>query len=204
MKFNNYNRAVITNALKRSNQRLVQLSKTIKRKDSAIVNHQLAPFQNGSYDKYLTTSKSGFDKFDIRAIMKDIESGKLDPSEANDFLVKAAGVRLSPDGEATATSEGGIDTVSETKKKAKDILGDNLSDEDLLSKYDDVVSTRDNFQYDYNDYVAEMGLEALESNPITSKLFRGGLDYDELIEVHKEMESELNKVRNKAITYGGN
>ena len=136
--------------------------------------------------------------------MKDIESGKLDPSEANDFLVKAAGVRLSPDGEATATSEGGIDTVSETKKKAKDILGDNLSDEDLLSKYDDVVSTRDNFQYDYNDYVAEVGLEALESNPITSKLFRGGLDYDELIEVHKEMESELNKVRNKAITYGGN
>ena len=204
MKFNNYNRAVITNALKRSNQRLVQLSKTIKKKDSAIVSHQLAPFQNGSYDKYLTTSKSGFDKFDIRSIMKDIESGKLDPSEANDFLVKAAGVRLSPDGEATATSEGGIDTVSETKKKAKDILGDNLSDEDLLSKYDDVVSTRDNFQYDYNDYVAEVGLEALESNPITSKLFRGGLDYDELIEVHKEMESELNKVRNKAITYGGN
>lgn len=204
MKFNNYNRAVITNALKRSNQRLVQLSKTIKKKDSAIVSHQLAPFQNGSYDKYLTTSKSGFDKFDIRAIMKDIESGKLDPSEANDFLVKAAGVRLSPDGEATATSEGGIDTISETKKKAKDILGDNLSDEDLLSKYDDVVSTRDNFQYDYNDYVAEVGLEALESNPITSKLFRGGLDYDELIEVHKEMESELNKVRNKAITYGGN
>ncbi len=204
MKFNNYNRAVITNALKRSNQRLVQLSKTIKRKDSAIVSHQLAPFQNGSYDKYLTTSKSGYDKFDIRAIMKDIESGKLDPSEANDFLVKAAGVRLSPDGEATATSEGGIDTVSETKKKAKDILGDDLSDEDLLSKYDDVVSTRDNFQYDYNDYVAEMGLEALESNPITSKLFRGGLDYDELIEIHKEMERELNKVRNKAITYGGN
>lgn len=204
MKFNNYNRAVITSALKRSNQRLVQLSKTIKKKDSAIVSHQLAPFQNGSYDKYLTTSKSGFDKFDIRAIMKDIESGKLDPSEANDFLVKAAGVRLSPDGEATATNEGGIDTVSETKKKAKDILGDNLSDEDLLNKYDDVVSTRDNFQYDYNDYVAEVGLEALESNPITSKLFRGGLDYDELIEVHKEMERELNKVRNKAITYGGN
>ena len=83
-------------------------------------------------------------------------------------------------------------------------LLDKLSDQDLLDKYDDVVSTRDNFQYDYNDYVAEVGLEALESNPITSKLFRGGLDYDELIEVHKEMENELNKVRNKAITYGGN
>lgn len=203
MKFNNYNRAVITNALKRSNQRLVQLSKTLN-PNSAILSHQLAPFQNGSYDKYLTTSKSGFDKFNIRSIMKDIESGKLDPSEANDFLVKAAGVRLSPDGEATATSEGGIDTISETKKKARDILGDKLSDQDLLQKYDDIVSTRDNFQFDYDAFAEEFGPEVIESNPITSKLFKGGLTYDELIEVHKEMESELNKVRNKAITYGGN
>lgn len=203
MKFNNYNRAVITEALKRSNQRIVQLSKTLS-SDSAIVKNQLAPFQNGSYDKYLSTSKSGFDKFNIRKIMKDIETGALDPSEANDFLVKAAGVRLSPDGDATKTSEGGISTTKQIKEEAKSIVKDYKNDKDLLQKFEDIVDMRDNFQFDYKDYSESVTNEQIENDPIISKLYNGGLSYDELKEVHDEIRRQLKKEANKAITYGGN
>ena len=217
MKFNNYNRAVLQSALKRSNQRLVQLGKSLDPQfqsrrlsnsqetvDSAIYKRAIAPFSNETYGKYLGKSKSGYDKFDIRLILKDIESGKLDPSEANDFLVKAAGVRLSPDGDITPTSEGGIETISEVKEEAIKTVQEYKDTKELLEKFDDIIDMRDNFNVDYDAYSKEFGPEKIESDPIVSKLFDGGLVYDELKLIHDEMKSQLDKQRNKAITYGGN
>ena len=159
MKFSNLSRAVITGALKKSNQRLVQMTKTLG-PDSAILSHQIAPFENGSYSKYMSTSKSGNIKFDIRQIMKDIESGAMDYSEANDFLAKAAGVRLSSNGEATHTNQGGIDTISETKRKARDMFG-GLSDEEVLKKYEEVVIGN---IYDITDRLEFIDFDASDDN----------------------------------------
>ena len=217
MKLNTYNRAVISSALKRSNQRIVQLSKKFDpgfasrysldktaEVESALVSHQLAPFQNSSYDKYLKTSKSGYTTFDIRKILKDIEKETLDPSEANDFLVKAAGVRFSPEGDATYTDEGGISTLGEVKKEAKDIVSTYDSDEDLLRKYEEIIDMRDNFQFDYKEYSDSVTNEQMENDPIISKLYNGGLNYDELKQVHDEIRRQIKKEANKAIMYGGN
>ena len=230
-------RAQITGALKKSNQRLAQLSKSLKqanahikdydpRRDSSIYKKEIAPFQNGVYDKYLTTSqgtetgtskvhgknvaKGGNDKFNIRAIMKDIENGTLDYSEANDFLVKAAGIRLNPDGEVTNTGAGGISTVTEIKDEARNMFGDEYKSDELLQMYDDVEEFRESFQTDYEEYVKEFRLSGLEKDEDIRRLkkdFRSKneyLDYDELVYIHKKMKDELNKASKPTKKYNGN
>ena len=200
------------------------------RNDSAIFKSVIAPFENSQYDKYLTKSSSGRKfyktvngervlknvttggnvKFDIRAIMKDIESGKLDYSEANDFLVKAAGLRISEDGTVTEAGSGGVSTLSEIKDEAVNMFGDELSEDELLNQYDDLMDFRESFQTDYEDYIAENTLEDFDNNPIVNRLKGENraegeyLDYEELIEIHKELRKGIKNAGGKAKKYGGN
>lgn len=248
MKFKTaHDRAQITSALKRSNERLASISRKMKkanasnpkydpRNDSAIFKSIIAPFENGRYDKYLTKSSAGKKfyktvngervlknvtqggnvKFDIRAIMKDIESGKLDYSEANDFLVKAAGLRISEDGTVTEAGSGGVSTLSEIKDEATNMFGDELAEDELLNQYDDLLEFRESFQTDYDDFKAENTLEDVDNNTIINRLKSENrsegeyLDYEELIEIHKELRkgiakySEGAKNHGKAKKYGGN
>ena len=222
MKFSNYTRAVITSALKRSNQRLAQISKNLPNEIdpatgkviySATQRSQIAPFVNSEYEKYLNESRSGNPTFDIRKILKAIERGDMDQSEANDFLVKAAGVRFSPDGEVVPTSEGGIKTTKDILKEAREKFGD-LPKEELLKKYEDMTEIREDFQFDYNALTEEVDISVLQNDPIMSKLFRpesedgtlrrGTLEYDELKEIHEEIKKNLGKSSSKALNYGGN
>ena len=223
----NYQRAVISSALKRSNQRLAQISKNIPNTIdpetsqtvySSIQRQQIAPFVNSEYAQYLKESKSGNPTFDIRKVLKDIESGALDPSEANDFLVKSAGIRFSPEGEIVQTSEGGIATTKEIVSKAKEALGADMPRDELMKRYADIVEIREDFNMDYNDYTEAFDKDTLKSNPITAKLFnpadtkqtRGQITYDEMKAIHDEIVKELGpkaqRAKNfgKPATYGGN
>ena len=221
MKLSNYQRAAITSALKRSNQRLAQISKYLPNQldettgqtiYSATQRAQIAPFANGEYDKYLRESRSGNPTFDIRKILKDIESEELDVSEANDFLVKAAGVRFAPDGDITQTSSGGIITTKEILKEARESFGD-LPKEELIRKYDEKTEIQEEFQFDYDAYTRAHDPEAMKSNPILSKLYRPEsdegtkrrppLDYDTLKEIHDELVKDLGTASKKAMNFGG-
>ena len=197
MKLSKYDRAQITSALKRSNQRLSQILTSLKAagvekpKESELYKSQVAHFKNGVYERFMSesqagikfyrkdprtgekklysTSKGGVDKFDIKSILNAIESGGLDYSEANDFLVSAAGIRLSPTGEVSQTSAGGIETISKIKKQARETLGD-MPDDELLQKYDELVDARANFRYDYKAFTEEYGASGVANNPIINKL----------------------------------
>ena len=233
-KLSNYQRAAITAALKRSNQRLAEISKHLpnkldtENKDpitgkapwiySSIQKQQIAPFVNSEYADYIKESKSGNPTFDIRKILKDIESGDMDPSETNDFLVKAAGLRFGPEGDITQTETGGIAKIKDLKAEAKEAIGRDLPTDQLLKDYDTIVEIREEFAEDYEDYQKEFGKDTLRNNPITAKLFnpedekgsRGTLVYEELKEIHQELKKGLNKraqrAKNlgKSVIYGGN
>ena len=231
-------RATITSALKKSNQRLAQLAKSLKQanavagkdydpwKSSSLLKGEIAEVENGVYGKYLTRSEAGKKfykyengkkvvknvttggnvKFDIRQIMKDIESGALDYSEANDFLVKAAGLRISENGEVTETETGGISTVSEIKKKAKEIFGENLPTGELLNKYDEMTEFRESFQQDYSDFKAQETLASVETDPMIQKLRNRApgqdyLDYEELSEIHQYIRDQLGRAKPSALNY---
>ena len=157
--------------------------------------------------KLYSTSKGGVDKFDIKSILNAIESGGLDYSEANDFLVSAAGIRLSPTGEVSQTSAGGIETISKIKKQARETLGD-MPDDELLQKYDELVDARANFRYDYKAFTEEYGASGVANNPIINKLFKenrpeNGLDYDTFLEIHREIIDQTEALKKKALYYGG-
>lgn len=218
-KLSNYSRAVITSAIKRSNERLREISKhlpntidpyTNKTVYSAIQKHEIAPFVNGEYGKYMRESKTGNPTFDIRKILKDIESGDLDPSETNDFLVKAAGIRFGPEGDITQTETGGIKKYSEIKKEAKEVIKDKVSDEELLKRYNDIVEIRDDFRFDYNDYTEEFGEDRIQNLPGYDAMKRSDTSYDEMIAFHDAMVKELGpraqraKNLGKSVIYGGN
>lgn len=218
-KLSNYSRAVITSAIKRSNERLREISKhlpntidpyTNKTVYSAIQKHEIAPFTNGVYGKYLRESKTGNPTFDIRKILKDIESGELDPSETNDFLVKAAGIRFGPEGDITQTETGGIKKYSEIKKEAKEVIKDKVSDEELIKRYNDIVEIRDDFRFDYNDYTETFGDEKIQNLPGYDAMKRSDTTYDDMIAFHDAMVKELGpraqraKNLGKSVIYGGN
>ena len=218
-KLSNYSRAVITSAIKRSNERLREISKhlpntidpyTNKTVYSAIQKHEIAPFTNGVYEKYLRESKTGNPTFDIRKILKDIDSGELDPSETNDFLVKAAGIRFGPEGDITQTETGGIKKYSEIKKEAKEVIKDKVSDEELLKRYNDIVEIRDDFRFDYNDYTETFGDEKIQNLPGYDAMKRSDTTYDDMIAFHDAMVKELGpraqraKNLGKSVIYGGN
>lgn len=218
-KLSNYSRAVITSAIKRSNERLREISKhlpntidpyTNKTVYSAIQKHEIAPFVNGEYGKYMRESKTGNPTFDIRKILKDIESGDLDPSETNDFLVKAAGIRFGPEGDITQTETGGIKKYSEIKKEAKEVIKDKVSDEELIKRYNDIVEIRDDFRFDYNDYTEEFGEDRIQNLPGYDAMKRSDTSYDEMIAFHDAMVKELGpraqraKNLGKSVIYGGN
>lgn len=246
-------RAMITSALKRSNQRLAQLSKTLKqanadkgfydpRTDSAIYKREIAPFMSDEYKQYMSTSKAGRvfykyengqkmvknvttggnDKFDIKKIMKAIESGQMDYSEANDFLVKAAGIRISEDGTVTPTSVGGISTTRDIKEEAALAIGDDFTDEELLQNYDELTDFRESFQTDYDAFKYQESLQAVdedetikrllgENRAVVGKVKKGKnkgqeihepLSYEELMKIHKKIKEELRT--GKKTVYGGN
>lgn len=214
-KLSNYSRAVITSAIKRSNERLREISKqlpntfdpyTNKTVYSAIQKHEIAPFTNGVYENYLRESKTGNPAFDIRKILKDIESGELDPSEANDFLVKAAGIRFSPDGEVTQTDTGGISKMSEIVKEAKDVVkgSENMTRRELLEKYEKIVEIRDDFTFDYKDYEEKFGADNIKLLPGYDAMTKSDKSYDEMQEFHDAMLKELNKRSRRALKQGGN
>ena len=233
MKLSAYDRAQITSALKRSNQRLAQIVKSLKAagvekpKESELYKSQIAHFKNGVYEKFIAESqagkefyrldpetgerklyavtKGGVDKFDIRSILKAIESDELDPSEANDFLVSAAGIRISPKGVVTPTSQGGIETISKIKKQARETFG-KLPDDELLQKYDELLDARSNFRYDYKAFTEEHGASGVQNNETIRKLFKenrpeNGLDYDTFLEIHREIINQTKSLKKKALYY---
>lgn len=250
MKLSKLTKASIRAALKRSNQRIAQIGNSVG-KNSTIYNNQIAPFVNTQYEEYLRTTeggkslgragkkgmvtKGGNIAFDIHKIMKAIESGKMDESEVNDFLLKATGNKINKDGDFVVgkvvkdeitgeeynVSQGGISTMKEIKEQAKKTIPNwkDYDSDELLQKYDDIIEARDNFQVDYDAYMEEYGLRTAKTDPTIKKLyknrfknnektgkkkkFRESFDYEDFIDVYKELKRQTAGLQKKAKTDPG-
>lgn len=103
----------VQSTLKRSNQRIAQLTKTFG-EDSATWRQEVGKFKKKGYSQWMSVSeggkkigragkqgketKGGNVKFDVRKINQAIRSGSVSRSEINRFLADAAGILIQPDG----------------------------------------------------------------------------------------------------------
>ena len=171
-------------------------------------------------------------KFDIKKILSAIESGEMSESEANDFLVKSTGYKITSDGELIKADSGGIETITNIRKKAKETIKnyEDYDPDELLDKYDEIVEAREDFQFDYDAYMEEYGPKSAKSDPTISKLYgktkyvkdkktgkrkRKGVreesfTYDDFIKVAKKLRDETKDLKRQAMknpgknVFGGN
>lgn len=138
---------IVQMALKKSNQRIVQLAKTYG-PSSPTFKKEVGIIFSGPMSEYRTESnitpasdyvrrkegveKVSYPKINIRKVNQDIRSGRLSLSEANNILGKLAGLKIDNEGNARPTKSGGaVKTVSQIRediKKRLRRLGDNIDD----------------------------------------------------------------------------
>lgn len=211
-RYNQLQTAQITSALKRANQRIVQLGKTYK-PQSHIFKQEAGKFLKGAYSKYVTYSKSGNIKFDIRAINKLIRSD-ANPSEVDRVLAEFAGIKVRPDGEIVEIKGGGVPTTTEVDKritKRLERLGEDwtqMSKQEIRGRGEMMYEFQENFQTTYETYIAKFGeAEARKDSTIQVLYgeFRGSkkkqLTYDELYRVKEKMQSYINEAASEALTF---
>ena len=203
--------AQITSALKRANQRIVQLGKTYD-PQSHIFKQEAGKFLKGAYKDYVTYSKSGNIKFDIRAINKLIRSD-ANPSEVDRVLAEFAGIKIRPDGEIVEIKGGGVPTTTEVDKritKRLERLGEDwtqMTKQEIRGRGEMMYEFQENFQTTYETYIAKFGeAEARKDSTIRVLYgeFRGSnkkLSYDELFNIKEKMQSYINAAANDALKF---
>lgn len=210
-RYNQLQTAQITSALKRANQRIVQLGKTYGQQ-SHIFKQEAGKYLKGAYKNYVTFSKSGNIKFDIRAINKLIRSD-ANPSEVDRVLAEFAGIKVRPDGEIVEVKGGGVPTTKEVDKritKRLERLGEDwtqMDKQEIRGRGEMMYEFQENFQTTYETYIAKFG-EAEASKDSTIRVlygeYRGSkkrLTYDELYSVKEKMQSYINEAANEALTF---
>ena len=210
-RYNQLQQAQITSALKRANQRIVQLGKTYD-PESHIFKQEAGKFLKGAYKDYVTYSKSGNIKFDIRAINKLIRSD-ANPSEVDRVLAEFAGIKVRPDGEIVEIKGGGVPTTQEVDKritKRLERLGEDwtqMSKQEIRGRGEMMYEFQENFQTTYETYIAKFG-EAEARKDSTIKVlygeFRGSnkkLTYDELYSIKEKMQTYINEAASEALAF---
>ena len=197
-------RPYVQSELKKINQRIAQIAKTYGQ-DSYTYKNAIAAFQKGPLSEFTSTSRSGNFTLDIRKIQKAIHSGSLNRSEANELLMRAAGIRINENGEVEKVGEGGIETVTEIRKKGKKKLENTFGEDSRdyttkeLDKFiEELNEFSASFQTAYNEAIKEVGTEKVYSDPVTGQLWGENrpsdhpLSYRQLTEIKKRLD-ELRK-----------
>ena len=200
----------VQSALKRSNQRIVQTIKTFG-KSSSIYKQNIGKFQKGPYSKYLSTSKSGNLKFDVRTINKLIRSGNVPRSEINQFLSEAAGIKIDPEGNVVKIENGGIPTVSEIEKKTRKKISSWGESEDMYNKQEvrdiaeQLAEFSENFQTTYEAYIANFGEASAREDSVVRELYGDyrahRLTYRQLQQIKNKMEADLKEAKEESLQF---
>lgn len=208
-RYNQLQTTQITNALKRSNQRISQLAKTYGR-NSSVYKQEAGKFMKGAYKSYISTSASGNIKFDIRAINKLIRS-QGDTSQVQRMLGEIAGIKFDPEGNLKQIKGAGVPTVSELTKRTEKKLerwGEDPGDytrKELQTLTETLAEFSENFQTAYNEYIATYGEAEARKDTTIQELYgdfrNKRLTYAELEKIKKRMEEMNAKAKDQALEF---
>lgn len=208
-KYNQLQTTQITSALKRANQRIAQISKTYGR-NSSVYKQEAGKFLKGAYQPYISTSKSGNIKFDIRSINKLIRS-QGDTSQVQRMLADIAGIKFDKEGDIKEIKGGGVPTVSELTKRTEKKLerwGEDPGEytkKELQKITETLAEFSENFQTAYNEYISKYG-EAEARKDTTIQTLYGDfrnkrLTYRELENIKARMEEMNAAARDEALQF---
>lgn len=197
-------RTVLQSSFKRSNQRIASLAKKYG-KHSAIYKNEVDKFSAPNYKRFMSTSKSGNLKFDVRSFNKYILSGKSDRSVVNQLLSQAAGIRIEKNGEVSQVKGSGIKTVGQIKKRAESramragMDPYEMTDEELTDFENKMLDFSSNFQAAYDRFIAEYGEKEAKSNDVISQMYdrTGRLTYRQMIDISREFNSYKDDMKRK-------
>ena len=208
-KYNQLQTTQISNALKRANQRIAQISKTYGR-NSSVYKQEAGKFLKGSYKPYISTSKSGNIKFDIREINKLIRS-QGDTSQVQRMLADIAGIKFDKEGDIKEIKGGGVPAVSELTKRTEKKLerwGEDPGEytkKELQKITETLAEFSENFQTAYNEYISKYG-EAEARKDTTIQTLYGDfrnkrLTYQKLENIKARMEEMNAAARDEALQF---
>ncbi len=199
----------INSALKRANQRIVQLAKTYG-KDSSVYKQEVGKFEKGAFSEYVKTSASGYKKFDIRSINKLIRS-QGNTSQVVRMIADMAGIMFDADGNMKQIKGGGVPTTSELDKRTEKKLerwGEDpgeVSKKELRKITEQLAQFSENFQTTYNTYFARFTESEARENAVVSQLYSENRDhrltYRQLEQIKEEMTKEIQAAQEEALRF---
>ena len=208
-RYNQLQTQQITNALKRSNQRIAQLAKTYGKK-SSVYKQEAGKFLKGAYKPYIGTSASGNIKFDIKAINKLIRS-QGDTSQVQRMLGEIAGIKFDSEGDIKQIKGAGVPTVSELTKRTEKKLerwGEDPGDytrKELQNLTETLAEFSENFQTAYNEYIATYGEAEARKDTTIQELYgdfrNKRLTYSELEKIKNRMEEMNARAKDQALEF---
>ena len=212
-------RTILQMTLKKSNQRIVQLSKTYG-PNSSLFKQATAVLQKSGVSQFVSQSKSGNIKVDIRKINRLIASGKANRNELNQVLAQIAGVKIDENGDIKELTNQGIKTVSQIRKDTKKKLANmgedpkEMTDKEVDRIAEKLAAFSEAFDTAYNVAISRLGEKKLSTDPITKKLWgsnrvrKGRLTYRELEEIMDRLQEMIQKSKQDALSVekknGGN
>lgn len=199
----------ISSALKRANQRIAQLGKTYGR-NSSVYKQEAAKFQKGAYKNYVSVSKSGNIKFDIRAINNLIRSDE-NPSKADRIIAEFAGLKFDTEGNPQKIKGAGVPTLTELDKRTEKKLerwGEDPGDKskaEIRKITEELAEFSENFQTSYEVYMALYG-EAEAREDTTIRQLYGDyrskrLTYRQLEAIKEKMDNKIKEAANEAVEF---
>ena len=224
--------AKIQQGLKKANQRIATLIKNYGA-DSDVVKNELAFLETSPNNRFRSktgagpgggnvkgrkktkSAAKGNIKIDVRAVNQAIRSGQLSRSEANNLLLKAAGMKIEPSGEVREVGVG-ITTVAALKQQARARLEsrgmepDEITDQDIDNEIRRQAELVNAFDTEYDEYIAERGIEKAHKRitKLDKKLFakrdkegkiiepRANLTTADIQEITKQMKKINDEKRN--------
>lgn len=209
-------RASLQSAFKRSNQRIVTLGKKFG-KTSPIYKNEIDKFFSPNYKQFMSTSKSGNLKFDVRSLNKYILSGEADRGVVNQLLTQAAGIRIDEQGNVYDVKNEGIKTVDQIRERARKRASrmgmdpHEMDNEELAQFENEMIDFGANFQVAYDAFIARYGEQAARDDIYIGQMYdRGGkrLSYNKMIEINRRFNSYKDNERKNIQSFedvnGGN
>ena len=208
-RYNQLQIAQVTSALKRANQRIAQLSKTYGR-NSSVYKQEAGKYLKGAYKDYVSFSKSGNVKFDIRSINKLLRSDAA-PGKVERIIAEFAGIKFDEEGNVRQIKGGGVPTLTELEHRTKKKLekwGEDPGDynkQELQSITEKLAEFSENFQTSYEVFMAKYG-EAEARKDSTIQLLYGDyrnkrLSYRQLEEIKNTMDNYIKDANAEALNF---
>lgn len=208
-RYNQLQTQQITSALKRANQRIAQLGKTYGR-NSSVYKQEAGKYLKGAYKDYVSFSKSGNVKFDIRPIMKLVRSNEP-TGKIERIIAEFTGLKFDEEGNAKQIKGGGVPTLTDLEKRTRKKLekwGENPYDytkTQLQSITEELAEFSENFQTSYEIFMAKYG-EAEARKDSTIQLLYGDyrnkrLSYRQLEEIKNKMDNYIANANAEALSF---